>query len=185
MPTSFDEQLIFQTLAEPHKHGGLMRQRDGIRLNEWNYYADEMVGRDHEKLNQVPLYDPEDPTYIQARIGGVWTKCNMIDSQLRRLPPSDHRRYSVSEQIHLARPSTSKDEQLKYLASMGRMYMEQDAERQAVLAGSHGNPPSLNAAPSDECPPSASNEPVEGDADGSKAPATQQKLTAAPISRRV
>ena len=184
VPTLFDEQLIFQTLAEPHKHGGLMRQRDGIRLNDWNYYADEMVGRDHEKLNQAPLYDPENPTYIEARIGGSWTRCNMIDSQLRRLPPADHRRYCVSEQIYLARPSTSKDEQLAFLASMGRMYMEQDAERQAVLNGTQANLPQPNSAPPSPCAAPPSSASGDDDADNGTAPNAPPKLTAAPISRR-
>lgn len=177
VPVDYDEQLIFGTLAQPHKHGGLVRQRDGIRLNSYNYYADELVGRDHERLKDVPLYDPEDPLYIQARLGGQWTCCNMIDSQQRRLPPPDQRRYLLGEHIYLARPSTSKDKQLAFLASMGNMYMEQDAEREMVRASQVTG--ALGAQVGAAAPGPAF------DADQKEPQATKSLgLVAAPISRR-
>lgn len=181
IPVNFDDQFIFRTLVQPHKHGGLMRQRDGIRLNSYNYYADALVGRDSERLQDVPLYDPEDPLYIQARIAGKWNRCSMIDSQQRRLPPEDHRRYLLSEHIFLARPSTSKDKQLAFLASMGNMYMEQDAERERLAAALDRRQPSDQPAT-----PSAD---MSSEANGSQGqtevvqPASLG-LTAAPISRR-
>lgn len=184
IPVVFDEQLVFRTLAQPHKHGGLMRQRDGIRLNSYNYYADEIVGRDHEALQEAPLYDPEDPLYVQARLGGRWTRCDMIDSQQRRLPPPDHRRYLLSEHIFLARPSTSKDKQLAYLASMGNMYMEQDAERARISTGVGETGPSQSEETSAR--PDAPREPglptIASEGEPSRTDGV--RLVAAPISRR-
>lgn len=184
VPVAFDEQLIFRTLAQPHKHGGLARQRDGIRLNSYNYYSDALNGKDHERLQEAPLYDPEDPLYIQARLAGQWTRCDMIDSQQRRLPPPDHRRYLLGEHIYLARPSTSKDKQIAFLASMGNMYMEQDAEREMVSARSSA----------EDAPAHAGGPAGRGDAEAlSPAKEATQKngrttqglgLVAAPISRR-
>jgi putative transposase len=183
VPTAFDEQFIFRTLAQPHKHGGLMRQRDGIRLNSYNYYADELVGRDNERLREAPLYDPEDPLYLQARLGGRWTRCEMIDSQQRRLPPPDHRRFLLAEHIYLARPSTSKDKQLAFLASVGNMYMEQDAERERLAAGlDASNQHQANGVPtplSDQ----GRNESAKQE-QGDPPPPQRLGLVAAPVSRR-
>ncbi len=184
IPVPFNDQLIFQTLAQPHKHGGLIRQRDGIRLNSYNYYADELVGRDKETMRDAPLYDPEDPLYIQARLGGQWTRCRMIDSQQRRLPPAGQRRYLLGEHIYLARPSTSKDKQRAFLASMGNMYMEQDAERQAVLASAPGQHAPESSADVDMPPtPPVDDVPDNSRSEKDKSP-SNLGLVAAPISRR-
>lgn len=128
IPVDFDEQLLFQTLAGPHKHGGLVRQRDGIRLNGHNYYSDILVGRGQIKLSDQPLYDPEDPTYIYARIDKRWEKCRMIDSQLRRLPPEANRRYYLGERIYLQKPGTKSEAEKFSLTSLGRFYRELDEE---------------------------------------------------------
>jgi putative transposase len=181
IPVNFDDQFIFRTLVQPHRHGGLMRQRDGIRLNNYNYYADALVGRDNERLQDVPLYDPEDPLYIQARIAGKWTRCSMIDSQQRRLPPEDHRRFLLSEHIFLARPSTSKDKQTAFLASMGNMYMEQDAERERLAAAlDRRQSADLPATPVGQ----QSNETAGSEATTASLQSVALGLTPAPISRR-
>lgn len=185
IPVPFDERLIYKTLALPHKHGGLVRLRDGIRLNSWNYYNDAFIGHDHETLVEPPFYDPEDPTYIEARIGGKRVRCKMIDSQQRKLPAPEHRRFAVSEHIFLARPSTSKDQQLAFRASMGAMYREQDAEREAFL---NGCPPAEEASPPPVAAPSADDRPDpspdETSDESSDPPSPDFKLVAAPISRR-
>jgi putative transposase len=185
IPVAHDETLIYKTLASPHKHGGLIRLRDGIRVNNWNYYNDAFIGHDHQRLTEPPFYDPEDPTYIEARIGGRRTRCEMIDSQRRQLPPPEHRRFAVSEHIFLARPSTSKDARMAFLASMGAMYRDQDAERNAFL---NGLPPAAEAAPppvatsADDGSPGFSTDKA-GDESG-ELPTAEFKLKAAPISRR-
>lgn len=179
VPVAFNDQLVFSTLAQPHKHGGLMRQRDGIRLNSYNYYSDELVGRDHERLQDIPLYDPEDPAYIYARLSGAWTRCNMIDSQQRRLPPPDQRRYLLGEHIHLSRPSTFKDQQLAYLASIGNMYLDVDAERERVSAAIEASEPNQSRS---ETSPAA--EPCNNAVTTESPRPKGRGLVAAPISRR-
>jgi putative transposase len=192
VPLLFDEQAVFRTLAQPHKHGGLMRQRDGIRLNSHNYYSDALVGRDNEKLQDVPLYDPEDPTYIFVRLDGRWSRCKMIDSQLKRLPPPEHRRYYLGEHIYLARPSSSKTEQRAFEASMGGMYQDIDAERDCYLregvndAASEApeqQPSATPASPPPAAPSPYSTEDAETGTHGSGTHGPL-KLVAAPISRR-
>lgn len=106
-PATYNEQLVFQTLTRARKHGGLMRMRDGIRLNGHNYFTSAISGHTRQKI-QPPLYDPEDPTYIYARVDNRYVRAEMIDSQLRRLPPECDRRFYIDEQIFLSRPSSHK-----------------------------------------------------------------------------
>lgn len=131
VPVEFNDQFMFETLSTPHKHGGLVRQRDGIRLNGHNYYSNVLVGRDSMKLSDPPLYDPEDPTHIYARIDKKWERCQLVDSQLRRLPPEGHRRYYLSEHIHLLKPGTHKDKNRKSLTALGKFYRELDDSLEA------------------------------------------------------
>jgi hypothetical protein len=172
IPARFDEAMVFQTLARLHKHGGLVRQRDGIRANGHNYYSQELIGRAHQRLADIPMYDPEDPTYIMARLGKEWIKCQMIDSQRRRLPPPDQRRYYLSERIFLSRPGYSKDIAKLHASSLGRMYA--DIERERIDRSYDNGPPSV-----------ASVEPARA------SPVTPElvdhplpELQASPISRR-
>lgn len=102
---AFDDVLLFQTLVRARKHGGLIRHRDGIRVNEWNYYSNAISGNTSARCD-VPLYDPEDPRYVWARIDKMWHRAPMIDSQLKRLPPDVDIRFFVDEHIFLSRKST-------------------------------------------------------------------------------
>lgn len=129
VPVNFDDLLVFQTLATPHKHGGLVRQRDGIRLNGHNYFSPMLVGDGNGRtMRDLPLYDPEDPTYIQARVGSQWTRCDLLDSQRKRLPSSDLK-YYLSERIFLNRDSTNKDDIRAYQARLGSFYKRLDEDR--------------------------------------------------------
>jgi putative transposase len=130
IPVRFDEMLIYQTLAQAHKHGGLIRQKDGFRLNGHNYFSAEMVGEGGRRMADKPLYDLEDPTYACARIGNQFVNCPILDSQAKRLPPGD-RRYYLSEQIYLAKPSSKRMDTDAYTKEMGRMYLEMERNHQA------------------------------------------------------
>ncbi|ABE46317.1 DDE-type integrase/transposase/recombinase [Polaromonas sp. JS666] len=166
VPTRFDDRLLFQTLATPHKHGGLVRQRDGIRLNGHNYFSPLLVGGGNGRhMRELPLYDPEDPTYIQARVDSQWTRCDLLDSQRKRLPSSDLK-YYLSEKIFLNRHSTNKDDIRAYQASLGSFYKrtDEDRDRDAI--------DSLDASPADP--------PVQPDTPALPFPPIQ----AAPVSKR-
>lgn len=105
---NYDDVLVFQTLARARKHGGLARHRDGIRLNGWNYYTPAISGHTSERV-EPPLYDPEDPRYIMVKIGGVWGRAEIIDSQRRRLPPEKDLRFHLDEHIYLSRESSHEE----------------------------------------------------------------------------
>ena len=130
IPRAFDDVFVWNTMAKAHKHGGLMRQRDGIRLNGHNYYSAEIAGWTHKKMEDVPFYDPEDPTYITARINRKWDRCPLIDSQMRRLPPEGFRKYYLSEHIFLSRPSTSKKDRDAFRNALGQSYIDAERERE-------------------------------------------------------
>lgn len=180
-PTPFDDVFIRNTLARAHKHGGLMRQRDGIRLNGHNYYASEIAAWTHKKMEDVPFYDPEDPTYISARINRKWERCALIDSQLRRLPPEAHRKYYLSEQIYLSRPSTSRDDTHAFLKELGQSYIDAEREREQHAQSEEPEDPADEPTDPGSHADSASNEEPAA-ATSSAAPAAP--LEPFPISRR-
>jgi hypothetical protein len=130
----------------------------------------------------VPFYDPEDPTYISARINRKWERCALIDSQLRRLPPEAHRKYYLSEQIYLSRPSTSRDDTHAFLKELGQSYIDAEREREQHAQGEEPEDPADEPTdPGARAADSTSNaEPAA--ATSSAAPAAP--LEPFPISRR-
>jgi putative transposase len=125
-PATFDDALVFQTLVRARKHGGLIRHRDGIRVNEWSYYCNAISGNTSARCD-VPLYDPENPRYVWARIDKTWHRAPMIDSQLKRLPPEEDLRFFVDEHIYLSRHSTHKSAKHESSVLLGNFYRRGEA----------------------------------------------------------
>lgn len=173
-PTSFDDLFIQNTMAKAHKHGGLMRQRDGVRLNGHNYYSPEIASWTHKKMEDLPFYDPEDPTYISVRINGKWERCALIDSQLRRLPSESHRKYYLGEHIYLSRPSTGRDDMQVFLKELGQSYIDAEKERDQQAQGKEPDERADSGGDTDTC----THAPVVA---GSAPTATLEPF---PISRR-
>lgn len=155
---TYNDELVFQTLVRTRKHGGLMRMRDGIRLNGHNYFTPAISGHTTQKI-QPPLYDPEDPTYIYARIDKRYVRAEMIDSQLRRLPPKSDQRFYLDEQIFLSRSSSHRESIAESNVRKGDFYRGIDA------AVDSSSPPEANETSTSDF--AASNE-VEQVASGGK-----------------
>lgn len=102
----YDEALRFQTLVDVKRWGGRIDPRTGVHINDHDYWCDDFrtYGAVKRPGAGKPKYDPEDPTQIILPFGGRNLRCDLIGSQLSRLPADpEHRRHYLGERLVMAR----------------------------------------------------------------------------------